>query len=103
MVGESAPTASTNRLADRGCRPVARQIRTPRARAAAIAATTPGGTTFDSGTSVPSMSVTSTRYRTGSAKGEAHLRPRPGAAVAGLHELGGPQAVLRGHRRGPAV
>src|SRR5260370_42359866 len=100
MGGGSAPTASTNRWADRGCRPVARHTRTPRAWAALTAATTPGRTILSSGTSVPSMSAMRRRYPGESTKGKAHLRPALGALVARLHELGSAQPIFGGHHRG---
>src|ERR1700738_2459159 len=103
MVGGSAPTASTSRWADRGCLPVARHTRTPRAWAALTAATTPGRTTLSSGTSVPSMSAMRRRYRGESPKGKAHLRPAAGAPVARLHELGGALPIFGGHHRCVAV
>src|SRR5207302_975326 len=99
MVGGSAPTVSTNRRVDSGRRPVARQTRTPRACAAVIARTTPGGTTLSPATSVPSMSSTRSRYGGGSGKGQRHLGPAAGAPVARFHELGRPQAVLGRHGR----
>src|SRR5205807_2340738 len=99
MVGGSAPTVSTNRLVDSGRRPVARQTRTPRACAAVIARTTPGGTTLSPATSVPSMSNTRSRYGIGSGKGQRDLGPAAGAPVAGFDELGRPQAVLGRHGR----